>query len=625
MCGIAGILSEVPNSFHLEGLVKMTDSILHRGPDGSGHWISEDGKVGFGHRRLSILDLSETGAQPMHYLDRYTLTFNGEIYNYVEIKEKLLKKGYQFRSHSDTEVLLALFDHKREKCLDDLDGMFAFALYDKQTGEVFCARDRFGEKPFFYTQFQGNFYFASEMKEFWAVGIPKNPDPEMIFNYLHFDLLDNHSDLGQTFFKGVRKLAPGHFLTWSKGSFTIKKYWRINPQVQKASISLNEAKDQFRSLFMESVSRRLRSDVLVGSSLSGGIDSSLVVCAMDHLLKDHPDSIQNTFSARFKNFHKDEGYFIQKVREKTRITSHEVYSEMDELDNVFNKICHHQEEPFGSASILVQYQVYELAKKKGVTVLLDGQGADEILAGYHPYFTTFFNEIRKRSGTKFEKEFESYLKLHEGNSINAKIPKPGWKEAVASNFPGMFNKVGRKVLNLRMKNSSLMADDFFSEFKAKSHNDFNFDFGHLNSHLYFSTFEVGLPTLLRYADRNSMAHSREVRLPFLSHELVEFVFSLPSELKIKDGWTKYLMRIAFEDLLPEEITWRKDKIGFEPPQKSWMDNPSTQQKIKAAREILSKEGILRKGAENQPIQSQVAHSKGDGSWNHLMVANLFGS
>jgi asparagine synthase (glutamine-hydrolysing) len=624
MCGIAGILSEVPITINLEGLVKMTDSILHRGPDGSGHWISEDGKVGFGHRRLSILDLSETGAQPMHYLDRYTLTFNGEIYNYVEIKEKLLKKGYQFRSHSDTEVLLALFDHKREKCLEDLDGMFAFALYDNQSGEVFCARDRFGEKPFFYTQYQGAFYFASEMKEFWAVGIPKNPDPEMIFNYLHFDLLDNHSDLGQTFFQGVRKLAPGHFLVWNKGAISIKKYWGINPNSQKNSVTLSEAKEQFRSLFMESVSRRLRSDVLVGSSLSGGIDSSLVVCAMDHLLKDHPDSIQNTFSARFRNFHKDEGYFIQKVREKTRITSHEVYSEMDELDNVFDKICHHQEEPFGSASILVQYQVYELAKKKGVTVLLDGQGADEILAGYHPYFTTFFNEIRKRSGSQFEKEYDSYLKLHDGNSINAKIPKPGWKEAIASNFPGMFNKVGRKMLNLRMRNTSLMADDFFSEFKTLSHNDFNFDFGHLNSHLYFSTFEVGLPTLLRYADRNSMAHSREVRLPFLSHELVEFIFSLPSELKIKDGWTKYLMRTAFEDLLPEEITWRKDKIGFEPPQKSWMDNSSTQQKIKAAREILSKEGILKKGAENLPIQSQVANSKGDGSWNHLMVANLFG-
>ena len=623
MCGIAGILSENPSKVSLAQLQKMTDAIVHRGPDGHGHWISEDGTIGFGHRRLSILDLTESGAQPMHYLGRYTLTFNGEIYNYLEIKEMLLQKGYTFQSQSDTEVLLALFDHKREKCLQDLDGMFAFAIHDSQTGEVFCARDRFGEKPFFYTQVGEAFYFGSEMKEFWAAGLRKIPDQEMIFNYLHFDLLDNHSDLGQTFFKGVRKLTPGHFLIWSKSQIQIRKYWEINPSVQNSSIQLKEAKERFRDLFIESVQRRLRSDVLVGSSLSGGIDSSLVVCVMDHLLKDHPETIQNTFSARFKNFHKDEGYFIQKVREKTRINSHEVYSDMDDLDSVFDQICYHQEEPFGSASILVQYQVYELAKKHGVTVLLDGQGADEILAGYHPYFSTFFNEIRKTSKEKYSKEFSSYAKLHEGNKINAKIEKPGFKQAIASNFPKLMNTVGRKVINYRLKNTTLMADEFFSEFKAKPHNDFDFDLGNLNSHLYFSTFKVGLPTLLRYADRNSMAHSREVRLPFLSHELVEFVFNLPSELKIREGWTKYLMRTAFEDLLPEEITWRKDKIGFEPPQKSWMDVPQTQEKIRESREILSKEGILKKGAENLPIQSQVANSKGDGSWNHLMVANLF--
>lgn len=461
MCGIAGILSENPNQISKEKLVNMTDSIIHRGPDGSGHWGSEDGKVWFGHRRLSILDLSELGAQPMHYLDRYTLTFNGEIYNYIEIKEQLVKKGYQFRSHSDTEVLLALFDLKRDRCLQDLDGMFSFALHDKQTGEVFCARDRFGEKPFFFTQSDGAFYFGSEMKEFWAAGIAKKPNSEMIFNYLHYDLLDNHYDLGQTFFRGVRKLAPGHFLIWKKGEYRIEKYWTINPQHQNHSISIEEAKEQFRSLFMESVSRRLRSDVLVGSSLSGGIDSSLVVCAIDHLLKDHPESIQNTFSARFKDFHKDEGYFIDKVRAQTKITSHEVYSEMAEMAEVFDKICYHQEEPFGSASIIVQYQVYELAKKKGVTVLLDGQGADEILAGYHFYFKTFFNEIRKKSGVKFEKEFAAYQSLHIENQINAKIGKPGFKQSIAARYPSLMNKIGNKVANYKKKNSTLMSDDFF--------------------------------------------------------------------------------------------------------------------------------------------------------------------
>jgi asparagine synthase (glutamine-hydrolysing) len=254
---------------------------------------------------------------------------------------------------------------------------------------------------------------------------------------------------------------------------------------------------------------------------------------------------------------------------------------------------------------------------------LDGQGADEILAGYHPYFTTFFNETKKSSSSKFEREFSAYQELHQENVINAKISKPGLKQAMATRFPSLANKLGRKVVNLKMKNSALMADDFFGEFRKKAHNDFNFDLGNLNSHLYFSTFEVGLPTLLRYADRNSMAHSREVRLPFLSHDLVEFVFSLPSEFKIHNGWTKYLMREAFQDILPEEIAWRKDKIGFEPPQKSWMDSKKTQTKIKEAREVLSKEGILKKGAQDLPIDSQAANTRGDGSWNHLMVANLF--
>ncbi|MBN3583043.1 asparagine synthase (glutamine-hydrolyzing) [Algoriphagus aestuarii] len=623
MCGIAGILSENPNLITNQRLVKMTDSIIHRGPDGSGHWISENGKVGFGHRRLSILDLSESGSQPMHYLDRYTLTFNGEIYNYLEIKERLLKKGYQFKSQSDTEVLLALFDFKREQCLQELDGMFAFALYDNQTGEVFCARDRFGEKPFFYTIEESAFLFGSEMKEFWAAGVSKSPDPVMIFNYLHFDLLDNHSNLGQTFFKNVKRLPPGHFLVWKAGEITIKNYWRINPKNQNREICFEEAKEKFRALFMESVSRRLRSDVLVGSSLSGGIDSSLVVCTIDQLLKDHPESIQNTFSARFKNFHKDEGYFIDKVRAKTRINSHEVYSEIGEMEGLLDKICYHQEEPFGSASILVQYQVYELAKKNGVTVLLDGQGADEILAGYHPYFATFFNEIRKKSGVKFEQEFAAYQFLHQENQINPKIRKPGLKQSVSSRFPNLMNKVGRKMVNFKRKNSSLMADDFFEEYKKVAHNDFKFDFGNLNSHLYFSTFEVGLPTLLRYADRNSMAHSREVRLPFLSHELVEFVFSLPAEFKIHNGWTKYLMREAFQDILPKEITWRKDKIGFEPPQKSWMESANTQENIRASREILTNKGVLKKGAKDFPIVSQAANTQGDGSWSHLMVAKMF--
>lgn len=623
MCGIAGILSPDSRNISLPHLKSMCDQIVHRGPDGEGQWINQESTVGLGHRRLSIIDLSESGKQPMHYLDRYTLTFNGEIYNYLEIKKKLLEKGYHFRSNSDTEVLLALYDLKKEACLEDLDGMFAFALYDNHTKTVFCARDRFGEKPFFYYQDKETFYFASEMKALWAVGVPKNPNNGMVFNYLQFDLIENPNDQSETFFEGIKRLSPGSCLIWNSGEIKIKSYWHIDLERHSGNLTFDQASERFRELFYESVSRRLRSDVLVGSSLSGGIDSSLVVCVIDQLLKESGKNIQNTFSARFRNFHKDEGKYIDFVREATRIKSHEVFSDMDLMETELDKIFYHQEEPFGSASILVQYQVYELAKKHGVTVLLDGQGADEVMAGYHFYFSTYFNELRKKSKKQFQNEFFNYSELHRDNKINLKIERPGAKDYVKSMFPTLFNQYSHKVISLRLKNSGMMKEDFFRTYKNNTHNKFEYDPSNLNEHLEFSTLKLGLPTLLRYADRNSMAHSREVRLPFLSHELVEFLFSLPSEFKIHQGWTKYIMRKSFEDILPQEIAWRKDKIGFEPPQKKWMENPKMIERIRESRRALTQEGILNPNAVDAPIQSVAANSMGDGSWAQIMVANLF--
>ena len=623
MCGIAGILSPDSRNISLPLLKSMCDQIVHRGPDGEGQWINQESTVGLGHRRLSIIDLSESGKQPMHYLDRYTLTFNGEIYNYLEIKKKLLEKGYHFRSNSDTEVLLALYDLKKEACLEDLDGMFAFALYDNHTKTVFCARDRFGEKPFFYYQDNETFYFASEMKALWAVGVPKNPNNGMVFNYLQFDLIENPNDQSETFFEGIKRLSPGSCLIWNSGEIKIKSYWHIDLERHSDHLTFDQASERFRELFYESVSRRLRSDVLVGSSLSGGIDSSLVVCVIDQLLKESGKNIQNTFSARFRNFHKDEGKYIDFVREATRIKSHEVFSDMDLMETELDKIFYHQEEPFGSASILVQYQVYELAKKHGVTVLLDGQGADEVMAGYHFYFSTYFNELRKKSKKQFQNEFFNYSELHRDNKINLKIERPGAKDYVKSMFPTLFNQYSHKVISLRLKNSGMMKEDFFRTYKNNTHNKFEYDPSNLNEHLEFSTLKLGLPTLLRYADRNSMAHSREVRLPFLSHELVEFLFSLPSEFKIHQGWTKYIMRKSFEDILPQEIAWRKDKIGFEPPQKKWMENPKMIERIRESRRALTQEGILNPNAVDAPIQSVAANSMGDGSWAQIMVANLF--
>jgi asparagine synthase (glutamine-hydrolysing) len=287
MCGIAGIISKDPGEVTIGRLKKMTDMIHYRGPDGEGHWINSGKHVGLGHRRLSIIDLSPEAAQPMHYLGRYSIIFNGEIYNYIELKENLLKQGYKFTTSSDTEILMALYDRERENCLQFLDGMFSFVIYDDEKKEIFVARDRFGEKPFFYNYEPGkHFIFGSEMKALWAAGISRQYDETMLYNFLTHQLLDNPENVSQTFFKDCIRLPHSHYLLFDVTTCTIsavKRYWDIDVKIQDHKITPQQAEEKFRFLFETSVTRRLRSDVAVGSSLSGGIDSSIVVWQIDNI------------------------------------------------------------------------------------------------------------------------------------------------------------------------------------------------------------------------------------------------------------------------------------------------------------------------------------------------------
>ncbi|HMT35843.1 MAG TPA: asparagine synthase (glutamine-hydrolyzing), partial [Chitinophagaceae bacterium] len=297
MCGIAGLLSKNNSEITSDRLKNMTDIISHRGPDGAGHWIADNGQVGLGHRRLSIIDLSHEADQPMHYLNRYSIVFNGEIYNYIEIKETLLKQGYTFKTQSDTEVLMALYDREKDKCLAFLDGMFSFVIYDQKEHTAFCARDRFGEKPFFYSYEKGkHFMFGSEMKCLWAGGLPKEINNRMLFNYLSFGYLENPQDLTETFFQHCTRLPHSHYIKINLHTLEIdiQKYYDIDWKKIDKGISVEKAKEQFNELFYTSVQRRLRSDVTVGSSLSGGLDSSLVVCVIDELKKGTQQK-QNTF------------------------------------------------------------------------------------------------------------------------------------------------------------------------------------------------------------------------------------------------------------------------------------------------------------------------------------------
>lgn len=276
MCGIAGIIS-FKESVDLQRLKRMTDVIVHRGPDGEGHWLNNTNKVGFGHRRLSIIDLSDNAKQPMHYADgRYTITFNGEIYNYIEIRKELLSKGYKFYSESDTEILMALYDLKREDCLQDLDGMFAFSIWDNKEQSLFCARDRFGEKPFYYYRNDNEFVFASEIKQFFAAGIQKEINPQVVFYYMNYNIEGNPYHPEQTFFRNIDQLMPASYLILRNNGMMMKKYWDLDAK-EVSKLSFSDSVEKFTELFNTSLKRRMRSDVPVGSCLSGGLDRKSVV------------------------------------------------------------------------------------------------------------------------------------------------------------------------------------------------------------------------------------------------------------------------------------------------------------------------------------------------------------
>lgn len=541
MCGIAGILSE-SRKVDLDQLKKMTDSIIHRGPDGEGQWLNDKKNIGLGHRRLSIIDLSDRGSQPMHFGEgRYSITFNGEIYNYLEIKKDLLKKGFKFYSDSDTEVLLALYHDERENCLHKLDGMFSFAIWDEEEHSLFCARDRFGEKPFYYFYEAGKvFMFASEMKALWANGIAKTLLPGKVSSYLESGELLNASDLTETFYKNIFQLDGSHYMLIKNLSIVKQKqYYSLNNIQLRKEIGIVDAKHKLFELLEKSVQFRLRADVRTGSSLSGGLDSSTIVKLIERLKP--ADYIQNTFSARFANYSKDEGIYIEEIIKNTKnINSHEVWPDIEQLDNEIDRLLYHQEEPFGSSSIFAQWKVMELAKQGNVKILLDGQGADEYLGGYIPYYEDYLNQLYSNNRGKYKKTLNDFNNLRKN-------------EAPIQQRRNTFRQELSYVKQKMLRDKRLYPKN------------------HLKQNLLNDTFSNRLKVLLRFADRNSMAHSIEVRLPFLYHKLVEFVFSLPDEYILREGHTKWILRKAMEEILPPKINWRTDKIGFEVPQNEWLD------------------------------------------------------
>lgn len=601
MCGIAGIITPEIQKINLSRLKGMTDIIAHRGPDGEGHWINEEGTVGLGHRRLAIVDLNPSASQPMHYLNRYTIVYNGEIYNYLENKQELLQQGYRFNTESDTEILMALYDRDKENCLQYLDGMFSFVIYDKEKKTVFAACDRFGEKPFFYNYEPGkSFIFGSELKALWASGIPRNYDEGMLYHYLNNNVLLDPKDLSQTFFKDCKRLPPAHYMILDTRTYKItslKKYWDIDPQIQDNRISPIEAEEKLKSLIKTSVSRRLRSDVPLGSSLSGGLDSSIIVWQINEILKG--TGTQKTFSARFPGYERDEGEFMKLIIDQTNAEPYFTFPDGQGLEKDFDDLCYRQEEPFGSASIYAQYRVMKLAKENNVVVMLDGQGADEVMAGYHGFYHEYFKELKQTDPALFKKEYQTYKNLQSTNKFNQPF-KNDFLFYLKNNVPGLLPVIKKSIHNSRSKLDPFLSDDF-SKLGREIQIEQDQQYSDLNSILYASTMNGGLQQLLRYADRNSMAFGREVRLPYLNHDLVRFIFSLQPQFKIRDGWTKWILRNSYKDELPAKICWRKEKIGYEPPQKQWMQNKEITERVSEYKSRFLSEGILHKRFKNKEL------------------------
>jgi asparagine synthase (glutamine-hydrolysing) len=409
-------------------------------------------------------------------------------------------------------------------------------------------------------------------------------------------------------FLHLRMMPPGELKAFK---FEVLPYWNVDKEKVVATTEA-QAIETFSHLFETSVNRRLRSDVPLGTSLSGGLDSSAIAATITKLLGSSTHQ-QASFSAIFPGFEKDESKQIKIITQKLNLKNYSVTPTAAGLVNDFKKLQYHQEEPFQSSSIYAQYKVYELAKEHGVTVLLDGQGADEILGGYHKYYHWYWQELI--SNLRFKKQ-KSELRQAEQLGVNVE-----WnlKNYISSFLPGQTSEaLTKKAINLQRSNP-FITNDFSNTYTDTSSLEKPV-VKKLNDILYYNTLQHGLQELLRYADRNSMAHSREVRLPFLSHELVQFVFSLQSNYKIKNGFTKWILRKAMSSALPNDIAWRKDKVGFEPPQQSWMQNKQLQDYMYESKKKLVQHDILKKAVLDEPVNPQAAHDAANYDWRYLSAA-----
>ena len=496
MCAIIG---QAGGKLNKENFLKARDLMKKRGPDDSGEYFDEKNSVALGHRRLSILDLSLLGHQPMVSTDgRYVITFNGEIFNFVELKKELPE--YKFRSDSDTEVLLAAYIQWGPECLKKLNGQFAFAIYDALEKEIFCARDRLGIKPFYYSLDNGAFYFASEIKALLALGVKAKPNDRIIYEYLRYGFYDHDP---KTFFDGIQRLEPGHYAVWKNGTLKTSKYWDLadleSIQSQYENIEEKEALSIFQDLVSDAIRLQFRSDVPVGLNLSSGLDSLSMLFFSEKLT----GGKLRLFSAGLADSDYDEIQDLKNVLspdQKNLLTTSLLKPEI--VWKLADKLLNIQDEPYGGFSTINYFNLYDSTGIPGVSVLLEGQGMDEILAGYSYYGT------RKALA-----------------NISQDSTKEGAPEVLRSTFAGQFSDV-------EVSHSAPFKDA-------------------LRNFQYRDIRYTKLPRVLRFNDHISLAYSKELRVPYLDHRLVEFCFFLPERLKIHGDKHKWLLRKAMQGVVPD--------------------------------------------------------------------------
>jgi len=510
VCGISGLAGR---RWRREQLAAMVAAIAHRGPDGSGIYVDPEGRCGLGHNRLSIIDLSDAGTQPMADASGTRwLSFNGEIYNFVELRAQF--PDYPFHSGTDSEVILAAYDKWGEACVERFIGMFAFAIWDEATGELFCARDRLGIKPFNYATIDGAFAFASEIKALIAAGLEPRPDWHAWGDYLRYGIYD-HGE--RTFFAGVSALPPGHTLTWRDGAATVRRYWDVSAQ-PRLDLSDDEAADALDELLRDAIRLRLRSDVPLGVNLSGGLDSTTLFAYVD--ASDEVGDELNCFTAGFDDPQYDEAPFAAGVPRRKRWTQHVERLDPETAWRMIDPLMRHEEAPFGGIATLAYFNLHRRIREENVTVVLEGQGVDEMFAGY-AYYREPERAGAYQDGSSFLRPATLAPGLRDG-------PEPG-------PFPAPFASA-------------------------------------LDNRLYRDIRHTKLPRVLRMNDRLSMAYGRELRPPFLDHRIVEFAFRLDENKKLRSDQGKFLFRHLLERKAPGGLA-ATPKRAVVTPQREWIRGP----------------------------------------------------